>query len=771
MKKSMIIITAMLFYLLAMSSITTAESLTGEKYKVYLEARKFIPELKSLTELNTELEVLQDQHVLIQFDYIPSNNDKAFLESEGIKLVTYLPNYAWYAKLSARSIKAEFGLRSVSAIETTDKIDPCIIDRGIASRGILSQDQAKIYVVFFSDVTLQEIDLLLAEYGSGKKVLFDTWEVTISLDKLLEFASHDIVQWIEDIPPGKIAFLNVVRNRVLADTVHGAPYNLRGNGYTAAMWDAGAAYAHTDYASRLTIGDGSGDHYHPTLVLGIMAGDGSRSQSCGGYPYQWKGIAIEADIVSYEWNNPVLEHNGAINTYGADVSQNAWGSDICHASTCDEFGKYVSDSRNYDWIVRGLWGDMITIVGSAGNDGQCTVCSDSLPNYPYGTVVGPIATTKNAISVSASLANNDGWWISSSRGPTLDGRIKPDLAAPGCKSYDGIKSTYTNNCYNSNYCGTSFSSPVVSGAAILLYEAYNNYYSEDPLPSTIRGIMYHSAYDLGNTGPDYMYGYGRIDVQKAVDIVIDDMGYNRKIIQDEINTSEVDTFEIIVGEDQTELKVTLVWDDKESGAGVGKKLSNDLDLVLESPLLMTYYPWVLDPEHPSWAALTGVDTTNNMEQVLVNSPDTGVWIVKVSGTTVPYAPQLYSLIGDFGGQAYEYLPGDVNMFNGSWPASVIGGDVTYLVNYFRGLPTSISCLLNGFWASADVNGDCSVIGSDVTKLVNYLRGVGDVTYCPGFVPAWLTPADLPGSAPSGWPNCDVVGLNSKVKIIPTKAGK
>jgi len=101
-----------------------------------------------------------------------------------------------------------------------------------------------------------------------------------------------------------------------------------------------------------------------------------------------------------------------------------------------------------------------------------------------------------------------------------------------------------------------------------------------------------------------------------------------------------------------------------------------------------------------------------------------------------------------------YLPGDVNMFGGTWPPSATGPDVTYLVNFFRGTPTSPSCLLGGFWASADANGDCNVIGSDVTKLVNVFRGIGSIGYCPSYPPAWPTPTDLPAEAPSGWPNCE-----------------
>jgi hypothetical protein len=103
---------------------------------------------------------------------------------------------------------------------------------------------------------------------------------------------------------------------------------------------------------------------------------------------------------------------------------------------------------------------------------------------------------------------------------------------------------------------------------------------------------------------------------------------------------------------------------------------------------------------------------------------------------------------------YAYLIGDVNMANGTWPPSVIGSDVTYLVNYFRGLPSSPPCLLGGYWGSADANGDCLVIGSDVTKLVTYFRGLTTLSYCVDYEPLWHTPDELPDDPPGGWPGCE-----------------
>lgn len=101
-----------------------------------------------------------------------------------------------------------------------------------------------------------------------------------------------------------------------------------------------------------------------------------------------------------------------------------------------------------------------------------------------------------------------------------------------------------------------------------------------------------------------------------------------------------------------------------------------------------------------------------------------------------------------------YLPGDANMAAGVWPPLVIGWDVTYMINFFKGYAISPACYLDGFWCSADVNGDCRVIGSDVTKLVNHFRGLTEIEYCPDYPPLWPTPADLPAEAPPGWPNCE-----------------
>ncbi|MCD6163559.1 MAG: hypothetical protein J7K40_14255 [candidate division Zixibacteria bacterium] len=121
---------------------------------------------------------------------------------------------------------------------------------------------------------------------------------------------------------------------------------------------------------------------------------------------------------------------------------------------------------------------------------------------------------------------------------------------------------------------------------------------------------------------------------------------------------------------------------------------------------------------------------------------------------------------------YAYLPGDANMYNGLWKPGFIGADVIYLVGYFTGTETSLPCLLDGFWASADANGDCTILGGDVIRMVQYFRGAEVVIeYCPDYIPLWLTPEDAPETAPDGWPNCDTPPVLMGTKVVPSGSTK
>ena len=115
-------------------------------------------------------------------------------------------------------------------------------------------------------------------------------------------------------------------------------------------------------------------------------------------------------------------------------------------------------------------------------------------------------------------------------------------------------------------------------------------------------------------------------------------------------------------------------------------------------------------------------------------------------------------MGAYGGvisaNCYEYLTGDINMSAGAWPPSSTGLDVTYLVNYFRGIRSG--CFKDGFFAAADVNGDCQVVGSDVTSFVNYLRGQDVLKFCRDYPPIWLSSDMCPVEPSENWPDCESI---------------
>jgi hypothetical protein len=108
---------------------------------------------------------------------------------------------------------------------------------------------------------------------------------------------------------------------------------------------------------------------------------------------------------------------------------------------------------------------------------------------------------------------------------------------------------------------------------------------------------------------------------------------------------------------------------------------------------------------------------------------------------------------------YEYLPGDVDMYEGQWPPIVNYDDAAYLKDYLQGYPSSHPCLKVGpsynLWASADVNGDCIVDVADYTYLFDYLQGrIPSLSFCPDFEPVWPTPPpSWPVDPPPGWPDC------------------
>lgn len=278
--------------------------------------------------------------------------------------------------------------------------------------------------------------------------------------------------------------------------------------------------------------------------------------------------------------------------------------------------------------------------------------------------LSPEAAAKNVITVGAIVDGHGGqpggdrMTALSGWGPTLDGRIKPDLVAPG---YD-IKSTVPGGGYDRK-TGTSMATAAVSGIAALVKQAYKTTFAgKAPFPSTVKVAMICTAEDLtldsyANKdsakfiGPDYRYGWGKVNAEAAVNKV-----QNKDLHQGKIDAGKTDFFWFFVPPGGAPLNISLAWDDPQAAgatdttppndkAGLDPKaLKHDLDLKLVGPGGVPHHPWLLDPEKPALAAGKGADHRNNVEQVVVDQPAWGLWTATVTAAGLPATlKQKYSI--------------------------------------------------------------------------------------------------------------------------------
>lgn len=602
---------------------------------VLLKSRRFVPR-PGLGDLSQARQVDGSEriHVILQMNALPTVEQRAALAQAEVRMLSYIPNLAWLASLpvsGAERVAAIPGVRSVAKIEPQDKIDPALRERGVNDYSKADAGRVRLIATFFEDIDFQAGMEIIAPLGGhiiGRSDADRHIVLLLPVDRIYDLASHDGVKWIDqhyesvDLNDGVRAAINI-------DAVQALPYSLSGSGVIVGQWESGHPDAnHVDLVGRVAnVGDARlGDH--ATLVAGTLLGDGSLLASG-----RYRGVAPAATLVSFRaWDNVAElreQYEQAIDLYGIDISNNSWGKVEWHA--------YKDYCAALDDIVRGGLGRPISIVCAAGNEGG------------WATIVS-MAVGKNVITVGATNSDDGSIWSSSNRGPTGDGRIKPDVMSPGCEARKGwgVWSTLPSNRYGSG-CGTSMAAPSVSGTLAVLLEDWRAMHETDPLPSTLKGILIHTAADLGSRGPDYASGYGSIDAERAVACVRAGT-LDATIVEDRIALpGQQNTYALEVFPGQTELNITLVWDDYPADPLAAQALVNDLDLVVTDPAGRRHFPWTLDPYRPQEPAERDRrDHANNVEQVYAEDPAEGTWRITVSGTTVPQYPQTYSLLTDSG---------------------------------------------------------------------------------------------------------------------------
>lgn len=493
-----------------------------------------------------------------------------------------------------------------------------------------------------------------------------------------------------------------------ARALQASPYGLAGSGVTVGVWDGGAARAtHQEFAgASVTVRDGAASIDHATHVSGTIGAAGVVASA--------KGMAPSVAIDSYDWNSDKTEMTARAATapgqagmlymsnhsYGIIVGWNyvggggsparvwEWNGDGATATAADfDFGRYNTYARDSDALAHNA--SYYLIFRSAGNDrvdnpstgdtvglspGSATVVSYDASLHPkgdgsylggYGTVSFD-ALAKNVITVGSvtdavSGATRDVARAFSSSfsawGPTDDGRVKPDVVANG----DGVYSSLNGgDASYGTYSGTSMATPNAMGTAALLFEDYARLFSGGAMrASTLKGLLIHTADDLGNPGPDYRHGWGLIDGQAASDLIRDHAAapLKRRITEGALNAANPTANIEFVWDGVSPIRATLVWTDPAGAATTTNdlrtaRLVNNLDLRVVGPTGAIYQPYVM-PFVGTWTqaaadlpAATGQNNTDNVEQVyLAAPPAAGVYRAVVSLTgSLTGTEQRYSLL-------------------------------------------------------------------------------------------------------------------------------
>lgn len=590
-------------------------------YVIKLQSGNFtpIPNFKSLTFTDSvfiDSRFADANYLVIQFNEIPSVAEKKKLEGAGVQLIDYITGMAYTAKLTANlnwDQFKRFDIRSVFQLIDLQKTTPDLFYGKVPAHAQVQSGFADLTIISYEQFALMQIEEAI-KYLGGSVVqelpIYRSFVIRVPVNKLKETVKLSFVQWAEFIDePNRLENLpgrTLHRVNVIGD----GPRNLKGDGINIGIWDGGAIGPHLDFspAGRVTQVQNVAQSDHSTHCAGTILGRGLINPIA-------RGMAPNANLYSYDFNGNVpSEIATAIPQYNLSVSSHSYGG----SATCGVTGAsiaYSSTSRNTDLNLNNF--PFHLHIHSAGN--SQTSCSGG-----WYTITGSGKSAKNNILVAA-LTSTDAMTSFSSFGPVADGRVKPDIASMGSNVFS---TTIPGNNYTT-MSGTSMATPGVAGSVALLVQRYKELNANANPPSAlIKNSVLNTALDLGNTGPDYKFGYGRIDVLEAVRV----LEQNRYVVNTIANASS-NEFTINVPAGAVRLNVMLVWNDPAGAANASTPLVNNLDLTVVNGS-NNYLPWVLDKNNPSAAATRGVDNVSNVEQVTIYTPAAGVYTIKVNGASV-----------------------------------------------------------------------------------------------------------------------------------------
>lgn len=581
----------------------------------------------------------EDKYFLqLRFKQIPSGELLQHLHHQQVQLLSYQGEHTYLATVPAHFLPAQLihlGIETVAVPTSTNKLSPALRNNERPAWSSNADDEIALAINFHQGISSKHIDKIVREFGikelevrrnRGTLIVGNIKEKNVAaLSDLPAVAALSYRQEEDQMLNFECRKVQGVAS--IQSTLAGG-INLRGHGVVIGVGDGGQLGEHADLAESRVFNEANGTYSsfgaHGDHVAGIIAGSGVINP-------RHRGIASESEIITQKTSLVTYYTPDYYANYGMVLTNNSYGT----TSNCELNGSYNYSSQSLDLQLNDF--PEILHVFAAGNSGWET-CGD----YPksYHTVLRYYQASKNVLTVG-NVKDTRVINPNSSRGPLLDGRLKPEICGVGTS----VMSTDRDNGYWSA-TGTSMSAPAVTATISLMVQRYReNNSGNNPEGALMKAIACNTASDLGNAGPDFTYGYGLINARNAINTIDND-----DFLSAQIEDGKTNTHQLAVPGGTEKIKIMLYWHDKEADATTATTaLVNDLDLKVKSSDGSNYLPWVLDPspanvENP---AVRGADRLNNIEQVTIDNPAAGNYELEVSGFSVPFGPQKYYLTYEF----------------------------------------------------------------------------------------------------------------------------
>lgn len=625
------------------------------------------------------------RHFVLQSDTAIDAERSAALRAEGIDVEQPLANGRYLVRMKAgAAVPRGLAVRTYDASEKIARAAYAEAARGNAF--------ARLSVLFHDETSFDDAQRSIEAVGGTIETPFDSalrhpqrLTVRVPSSAVLQLAADERVFGLYG-PPRRPRPLNAAAALLSHVTpLFSAPYNLDGSGVVLAISDVGVVDAkHPEFGNRVTLHNTGSPASHPTHVAGTLIAAGINPVA--------KGMSPAATLHSFDVSDgdvdvPVLVHDSVIPT--ASVADNnswdfgfSWQAGVWWGDP-EALGAYDAIySMPYDAVMRVTNSPLI--VHAAGNDADQGHPTLTPPWYPHkhfnsdtgqndshtfcysangsGTdcpaptcstgktycelekhpfheewaTIGFLSSTKNSLAVGA--LNSDGTTIASfsSRGPTHDGRVKPEVVAKGVDQF----STLPNGAYGSK-AGTSMAAPVVTGIAGIVTQQYRRTFGNTPAAPMLKTLLIAGVDDLGTPGPDYTFGFGRVNAQATVDLIRADNAAGSRIrtgsvsngqdIDITLNVTSAQNLRVVLGWFDPEVLLVPNANDPNDDPLAEKTLVNDLDVRVVGPTGATVLPYVLDKDHVTNAATRAANHTDTTEMVEIANATPGTYHVIVHG--------------------------------------------------------------------------------------------------------------------------------------------